>query len=384
MRRFCVGMALCLALVDLALADTFAGVAFIPPAGWKLDKSAEAIAFSTGTNDPDKAMAIALGKAADLGSRSFADWLSDQLRADLAAGKILSESETVKSGSAGTQKLTTVRVIEANGSTTLRFYCGVSDGKKVALAVAMCLTEKAANAHSAAIKAFFDSLSLGSTAPPEKAAAKGERVPVSGWVNGAPRGIFVGTSLLSGGAICLMFLDGGRITRTIPGQDLDNFSWAEHLEKYPRNCGTYTISNGILKVKWGDGGVHEGPIKQTPNGIEFYQKRYTKPEPVAVAEIAGRWESAKSIGAIATTHVLRIASDGSFTWKTDRGGVVAGRAVYSSVRDSRGKVTVRGTIITFHNDDGTTETLTFLRVPGNPIKAFSIGMDMFTRSDQPN
>ena len=382
MSQMGVSMLIGFALTAMAFADTFGGVNYTAPAGWKIDKTEEAIAFSTGTNDANEAMAIALGKSSDLGGKPMADWFAAQLISELANGKLLNESEVVKSGPGNAQKLTTVRVIEAGGATTLRFYCAVTDGKRAAMAIAMCLTEKAANTHSAAIKSFFDSLSFGSTTPPSKPTSKGEKVPESGFVNGVPRGIFVGTSLLSGGAICLMFLDGGRITRTIPGQDLDNFSWSEHLGKYPRNCGTYTISNGILKVKWGDGGVHEGPIKQTANGLEFYQKRYTKPEAVTVAQIAGRWESARSIGAIATTHDLRIAADGSFTWKTDRGGVVAGRAVYSSVRDTKGKLSIRGTIIVFRNDDGTSETLTFLRVPGNPIKAFSIGMDMFTKSDQ--
>ena len=370
------------ALTALALADTFGGVDYTPPSGWKVDKTAEAIAFSIGTNDPDQAMAIALGKSADLAGKPMADWFAAQLKAELAGAKLLNESEVVKSGSANAQKLTTVRVIEAGDATTLRFYCAVSDGKRAALAVAMCLTEKSANTHTGAIKAFFDSLSFGGPPPTGNASpGKGERVPDSGFVNGVPRGIFVGTSLLTGKAICLMFLDKGRITRAIPEQDLDNFSWAEHVQMHGGDCGTYTISNGILKVKWGDGGVHEGPVKQTPNGVEFYQKRYSRPQTTSIAEIAGRWESSRSIGAIATIHDLRIGTDGSFIWKTDRGGVVAGRAVHSSVRDTKGKVSIRGTSITFRNDDGTTETFAFIRVAGTPIKAFSIGMNMFTKSD---
>ena len=88
------------ALAAMSIADTFGGVSYSPPAGWKVDKTDDAIAFSTGTNDANEAMAIALGKSADLGGKPMADWFAAQLKAELANAKLLNESEVVKSGRA--------------------------------------------------------------------------------------------------------------------------------------------------------------------------------------------------------------------------------------------------------------------------------------------
>src|SRR5207248_10323989 len=69
-----------------------------------------------------------------------------------------------------------------------------------------------------------------------------ERVPDSSFENGKPQGMFVGIDPLSGEAICLLFLDGGRVTRSIPKGGLENFSWEEHKKKQSHNCGIYTLS----------------------------------------------------------------------------------------------------------------------------------------------
>lgn len=208
---------------------------------------------------------------------------------------------------------------------------------------------------------------------------KAERVPDSSFKNGSPQGIFTGISLLSGKAICLLFLDGGRITRSIPEGGLQEFHWEQHKKDHSGDCGTYTVSDGTLSVRWGDGGVHTGPLKGTPNGIEFYGKRYTRPETVSVEKLAGSWQSARTAFDLTVTHELEIGADGSFHWVSGTGGVVAGRAVARENRNLRGKLTIRGLTATFKGDDGSVQNYTFLPVPGEPVGAFAIGRDMFVR-----
>src|SRR5689334_12186650 len=124
------------------------------------------------------------------------------------------------------------------------------------------------------------------------AAPRAERVPDAAVVNGVPQGIFFSRSLLTGRAVCLLFLSEGRVTRFIPSGGLENFDWAKHRAAHDRDIGTWSMANGQLRIMWADGGVNQGPIILHPDGIEFYGKRYAKPATVTLAAIAGRWEAA--------------------------------------------------------------------------------------------
>ncbi len=211
-----------------------------------------------------------------------------------------------------------------------------------------------------------------------------ERVPDAAVVNGVPQGIFVGRSLLTGRAVCLLFLSGGRITRAIPDGGLESFEWARHRAAHSGDSGTWQMRGGQLVVTWGDGGVHQGPITERPDGIEFYGKRYAKPARVTLAAIAGRWESARGTAiaggpGINRVSTLVIQADGRYQWDSTTGGVVSGRAVAAD-RSLSGQVIVKSQTILFTSDNGRTTSHTFLPVAGTPTEAFSVDADMFTRS----
>lgn len=211
----------------------------------------------------------------------------------------------------------------------------------------------------------------------------GERAPEAAVFGGVPQGMFVGRSLLSGRAVCLLFLSEGRITRAIPEGGLENFDWNKHRAAHGPDSGTWQIRGGQLVVTWGDGGVHQGPITVHPDGIEFYGKRYSKPVPVTVAALAGRWESARgtAVGGgagINRVSELAIAADGRYQWTSTTGGVVQGRSVAND-RSMTGTVTVRGSTIVFASDAGTASSHTLLPAAGQPVNAFSVDSDMFTR-----
>lgn len=213
---------------------------------------------------------------------------------------------------------------------------------------------------------------------------QGERVPESAVVNGVPQGMFVGRSLLSGKAVCLLFLGGGRVTRAIPEGGLENFDWNRHRAAHGPDTGTWQMRGGQLVVNWGDGGVHQGPITVHPDAIEFYGKRYSKPSSVNLAAIVGRWESARGTAitggrGINRVSELVITADGRYQWVSTIGGVVAGRAVADD-RSMAGTVTVRGLTIIFKSDTGTTSSHTFLPAAGQPVTAFSVDSDMFTKA----
>jgi hypothetical protein len=214
-------------------------------------------------------------------------------------------------------------------------------------------------------------------------AAQGERVPDAAVVNGVPQGLFVGSSLLTGRAVCLLFLSGGRVTRAIPEGGLEHFDWARHLAAHPSNSGRWEMRGGQLAIAWGDGGVHQGPITVRPDGIEFYGKRYAKAVPVGLAAIAGRWEAARGTAIVGgeganRMSTLVIQSDGRYQRLSTTGGVVSGRAVASD-RSMTGQVMVKGLTITFTSDAGVATSHTFLPVAGSPVSAFSVDADMFTR-----
>jgi hypothetical protein len=150
-------------------------------------------------------------------------------------------------------------------------------------------------------------------------------------VNGVPRGMFFGRSLLTGRAVCLLFLSNGRITRFIPTGGLDRFDWTKHRTDHPGDSGTWEIRGGQLRVTWGDGGVHEGPIKENPNGIEFSGKRYARAVSVPVSALVGSWEAARGTAIVGgsgvnTVSTLVVRGDGRYQWSAVTGGAVAGRA----------------------------------------------------------
>jgi hypothetical protein len=215
-------------------------------------------------------------------------------------------------------------------------------------------------------------------------AAQGERVPDAAVVNGVPQGIFVGRSLLTGRAVCLLFLSGGRITRAIPAGGLESFDWNRHRAAHGPDSGTWQMRGSQLVVTWGDGGVHQGPITTHSDGIEFYGKRYSKPSSASLAAIAGRWESARGTAiaggaGINRVSELAISADGRYQLGSTTGGVVSGRAVAAD-RSMSGTVTVKGLTIILRSDAGTTSSHTFLPAAGSPVSAFSMDADMFTRA----
>ena len=180
---------------------------------------------------------------------------------------------------------------------------------------------------------------------------EGERVAETAVVNGVPQGLFVGRSLLTGRAVCLLFLGGGRITRAIPDGGLEHFDWLRHQAAHPGDSGRWEMRGGQLVVAWGDGGVHQGPLTVHPDSIEFYGKRYSKPVRVRLGAIAGRWESARGTAiaggpGINTVSSLVISADGHYQWLTTNGGVVGGRAV-AGEESTSGEVLVTGLTITF-------------------------------------
>lgn len=211
-----------------------------------------------------------------------------------------------------------------------------------------------------------------------------ERVPDAGVVNGVPQGMFVSRSLLSGRAVCLLFLSGGRVTRAIPEGGLEAFDWARHEAAHSRDSGRWQMRGGQLAIAWGDGGVHEGPLTVRPDGIEFYGKRYATPVAVVAGAIVGRWESARGTAiaggsGVNTASTLIIEPGGRYQWLATTGGVVAGRATASDTTMT-GVVRVAGATIVFTPDRGAATSYTFLPVAGTPVTAFSIDTNMFTRA----
>lgn len=210
-------------------------------------------------------------------------------------------------------------------------------------------------------------------------------VPEPGVVAGRPQGIFVGRSLLTGRAVCLLFLPDGRVTRFIPLGGLENFDWAQHKENHPGDSGTWKMDAEQLSIAWGDGGVHQGPLTVHPTGIEFYGKRYSRPMTVKPADLVGRWESARGTAVAGGEGVNRLATlivepDGHYRWADTVGGAVYGRATAEG-SSSSGTLLISGQTITFKADEGSIVARTFLPVVGEPLEAFSMDTDMFTRID---
>ena len=210
-----------------------------------------------------------------------------------------------------------------------------------------------------------------------------ERVPESAVIDGRPQGIFVGRSLLTGRAVCLLFLSGGRVTRFIPAGGLEAFDWARHRKEHDSDSGRWELTDEKLKINWGDGGTHEGPLRVRPTGIEFYGKRYSRPATATIADLVGQWESARGMALVGgeginTLNHLVVDPDGRYRWNSSGGGHVAGR-VASSRSSTSGHVKVVGHTVTFTANDGTVTTHTLLPVPGDPLTAFTLDANLFTR-----
>ena len=138
-----------------------------------------------------------------------------------------------------------------------------------------------------------------------------------------------------------------------------------------------------LSITWGDGGVHRGPLTVRPAGIEFYGKRYSRPGSATTADLVGTWEAAQgtAVGGgdgINRLSTLIVEADGRYRWAETVGGVVDGEA--SAGGDSwTGTLSISGQTVTFDADDGALDVRTFLPVPGEPLSAFSLDDDLFTR-----
>ena len=85
-------------------------------------------------------------------------------------------------------------------------------------------------------------------ASPTGLAGQGESVPVAAVLNGQPQGLFLGRSLLTGRAVCLLFLSDGRITRAIPAGGLEHFDWAAHRAAHAGDVGTWQLQGGQLDL----------------------------------------------------------------------------------------------------------------------------------------
>ena len=130
--------------------------------------------------------------------------------------------------------------------------------------------------------------------------------------------------------------------------------------------------------------MNQGPLTTNPDGIEFYGKRYARSGTVLVSALAGSWESVRGTAlmggaGINSFSTLVIQADGRYRRTGSIGGVVAGKAVSGGAEASVGKLTIKGSTIIFRGDDDTITSQTFVPVSGDPVRAFSIDSDMFTR-----
>jgi hypothetical protein len=358
---------------------------FVPPEGWKVAEAPDKITLTEERPEGDRFCMVAVFAGVEG---------SGNLPADFAASwrKILNQGADSAVPSiqkarlpSGVEGLTAEGAVKIGDVDSYAVLFVTAAGARFAAIAVLTSGQEALDACRPQVDGLLASVSLGgapAAAPaPEKPKRLGkpERVPESSFKDGVPRGIFFATSMLSGKAVCLLFLDGGRITREIPEGGLEELYWEQHLKDNPRNSGTYTVKDGTLTISWGDGGVHTGPIKATPEGIEFYGKRYVKPAPTTVEQLAGAWQSALTSGAMTTSHELTIGADGAFHWTGGTGGSGDGWAAFGGARDVRGKLTLRGSTATFRADNGSVETFTFLRMPGDPATVFSVGRNMFAR-----
>jgi len=211
-----------------------------------------------------------------------------------------------------------------------------------------------------------------------------ERVPDSAVLDGRPQGIFVGRSLLTGRSVCLLFLADGRASRSIPTGGLANFDWAQHQKAHSGDVGTWTLSGNVLTINWGDGGVHSGPLTVNQDSIEFYGKRYARPAPATVADLVGSWEAASGFAIAGGAGINRLSNltvqaDGRYSWADTTGGIVEGMAVAGGSANT-GSLEISDQTAAFRADDGSSSEHTFVAVAGEPVTAFTLDQEMFTRT----
>jgi hypothetical protein len=90
-----------------------------------------------------------------------------------------------------------------------------------------------------------------------KTSAQLEKVPASAVVNAQPQGIFVRVRQTGKGALCLLFLDNGRVTRSVAQGGPVEINWEQHKHNSPPgNIGTWQTSGTTLTINWGDGDSH--------------------------------------------------------------------------------------------------------------------------------
>lgn len=166
MKKVCAGVFFIFLINLFIYADEFAGVQYKAPSGWKQERSAEAVGFAPQNIAPQNAVALVLSGAQDLGTKSFSDWIDQQMQAELAGGKMVQQSEPNKQKDGDLDRVTVVRVVEdAQGNLLIQMYHAISNGRKAALAAAVAVSEEAANTQASIIQAFFASLRFAGVQP---------------------------------------------------------------------------------------------------------------------------------------------------------------------------------------------------------------------------
>ena len=319
---------------------------------------------------------VAIEKPGSLGSRTLKAWFEAKIAENEAPGeKLLSASEVVEDRKEGKSSCTQVRVSQTSSGMQIRTFFAIGDGKKAALSIAIASSEKVFHKYLEPTRAFFASMRFVEALEPE---GKSEKVPATSFSNGKPQGIWLGRSLLTGRAACLLFLADGRATRFIPEQGLERFDWDKHKSGHAGDCGIWTMEGSTLTIKWGDGGTHKGELKGGTDSIEFYGKRYSKPRSASISELAGVWESARGIAGVLASTTLRVDSSGAFTWNEVVGASIP-EAVSASSNILKGKIEIRGLTAVLMFEDGSVKHYTFLPAQGSPLTAFSLGSKLFVR-----
>jgi|GEM_PF-3013932 len=166
MKQSSAAVFLLLLFGSLVFADEFSGVVYQAPSGWNKQSTGDALAFTPPNLAPDNGVAIVLSGAHHLGGKSFSDWLTQQLDAELSGGKVLKQSEPNRQKDGSLDRVTIVRIVEdAQGTALIQMYHAISNGEKAAIAVAAAVSEEAVNNQASIIQAFFASLGIAGSVP---------------------------------------------------------------------------------------------------------------------------------------------------------------------------------------------------------------------------
>jgi hypothetical protein len=325
---------------------------FVPPEGWKVEQAPDKITLTDESQEGDRYCIIAvLGGVPGSGNlpADFAASWRKILRQPADAEVPAIQKARLPGGVEGLTAEGAVKIGE-DASYAVLFVTGA--GARFAAIAVLTSTEEALDACRPQVDGLFASVTLGGPPP----AGKAERVPETGFADGAPRGVFVGDQ-----GAGLLFLDGGRVTRAIPEGGLDAIDWEQHRKQHPSDAGTFSLADGI---RWSDGTTTAGPIQPAPGGFELAGKRWVKPPATRVEELAGAWQAPPGPGD-GKVHELTLSAGGDFTW--------------SGARELRGRLTLRGGTATLRAEGGKVETYTLLRAPGEPVKAFTLGRHAFGR-----